>query len=587
MKKINLILICMLFLIVLTLNVNAENTGCNEKYGEQLFTCTTGSLKSLENEGYSCVTGKKCDGNYCCGSGGEYCCRKLDLGTLKQLSTKLDTGCIQEYGTNDYMCIPAEFKKDSYVCIKGKECNNNYCCGTGNSYCCQIAGGEQVKEIIAKDSLFSFESLGDNKVKTLISDFKNLKSGDIDYERLSRESVSTNIKASSLYDQAKGYKEIAGLRRDYLGIPAYVITKPDNIEKKVVSSQQSGTEVPGSGISIKEDLFSDDEENTKSKEKESDSYEIVLQGPGTNHIVFFKNSKWYWCKDQRTTSFLPGIEPHCENTEKNVEDLKGLDGNSKYYNIIPNLKDKGLSDGLDILLILTAEYHFQKAGTRYQSDFELYVKEIKKTISFKPKSDKQSKGTADLKIDDQSFPEVIEYDTSKKPIVKSTNSYINALVDIKELVSKQKSRTINIPSTNSEINLGSIKESNKIKVYSGEFTGTHIELVYQQGKWKAKLNPENKFDLAYNNIIRKKSKDYSEISKWYQDLLIALGEDSYKDDFNLKGDYLEGIKIISKQLELDPSIFGTPHVTIEGVILPKSGQEKIDQNEFAETAFKE
>src|SRR3989344_5057412 len=497
MKKIKLGIIFLVFILVTTLIVNAEGL-CEEEFSSEGFTCFNGKESNLISQGFSCKPQTECgEGKKCCETVNTACCKSPTPQVLVEKSKNQDTGCSEKYGKNNYMCIPNTLKQDNSICITGKQCNGDYCCGTGVYYCCQVADGKVVKNPYVKgveqgltvDDRNNFTSLklDSNSVASLIYEYKSLavpKENGIGYFDLYIRSSDLNVKRQAVYQEALGYKQIASMRRDFLGIPEYVKKLPKvGIYKPAPTKINEAREVEKpERVSIGSDLQAniDSIEGTVSR-----SNDIILKDPFVGTVGSFRFAKeWYWGDGDTPDTKVSEMEKPDNELERIALLLKGETyphGLQKIINFAnTNAKDITIRQDLGNENLVEKEFRRETETQTTKVFSERQMLDIITTAARVENID----------------PFVIE------------NSYIL------------------------EINQGGISTFR-----SG------IQLKYTNERWQYKINEEDKFisDLKFNREV----KDLNFYNKLIYDL---SEEKTSASDRILIGDYGKGIEIITKAL---------------------------------------
>ena len=264
-KKVFLIIV--LFLLVFSLGVYAADPEfpCGKAKGSEGYKCVKGDRVDLEKKYSDCKEGKVCDKEYCCGdSDGIYCCKSYSCETTFE----------------GYQCTIGgleELRSKGYDCKNSGGCNGKDCCGTSSTLrCCKKS------DVSSGSNPFDFGSI--SGINQRVSEYRGLN-----YFDLQERSSDQKIKIQALYSEALGYKEIAILRREYLGVPLNVLVQESQYIKKTGSSSGSSSN-----------------EETTTQEQSSESNKL-------NSGSHCGNAEGYFCvkEDEGTNCF--NSNPPCSN----------------------------------------------------------------------------------------------------------------------------------------------------------------------------------------------------------------------------------------------------------------------------------
>ncbi len=157
--------------------------------------------------------------------------------------------CDQLWSKDGYSCIPGnlnELQSQNYICkTTKKDCNNNWCCGNNPKlYCC----------ILRSDPITITRNIGDNflsitngeSISSLVEKYKRLSiPPEITYQALYKRSVDIKLGVTALYEEATGYKQIAALKREFLGVPTGSLKK-GNVDSPVPVTKVTPPKTTGS-----------------------------------------------------------------------------------------------------------------------------------------------------------------------------------------------------------------------------------------------------------------------------------------------------------------------------------------------------
>ncbi len=145
-----------------------------------------------------------------------------------QTSSEADKLCAAENsgGATPYSCIKGNLRELKKTNICNDECNvitggapsQTVCCNSG-FHCCTEKISDQKPNLILVNQNNKFEDI--NGVKESLQAYATLSvpnNGQITYGTLAQNSLDPSVPSKAIYGEAQGYKEIAGLKRDYEGI---------------------------------------------------------------------------------------------------------------------------------------------------------------------------------------------------------------------------------------------------------------------------------------------------------------------------------------------------------------------------------
>ncbi len=456
-------------IILLVLNIitvyAATDTLCSKTFGDKGYSCQTGKLGDLKNKGLDCKAAGSCEGTNCCGSSANsYCCGP--------------SLCEQNY--DGYKCvsgIKSELEnKNSYKCKSATDCEGGVCCGPAtNLYCCPSETGTQ-----ATPTAFDFLSIPG--VPVILQSYETLKvPPEITYYDLQKRSTSGTVQIKALYDEANGFKQIAQLRREYIGLPINVILQQESgkivkesgvnlastvTQTAVLNNQVSvdltgescGTEgyvcalgtvddLEGKGYTCSESCnekftcckapadtksistSTQDKQTTTTK----GSNAIILKAASARDIRVAFTDKWQWC--QTTT-----IGNACSGSYKDLSSIKNIwFAGDKYTKIVKDLPDANYEEGIKSILLNLAYLQFEQ--------------NFKMPIDIEQKTDNknnyvavllilnQQKDSIDIKVGNKIFnnalsigyQEVLAATAMKIPVLKETNQLTAAVKAIKSI----------------------------------------------------------------------------------------------------------------------------------------------------------
>ena len=113
----------------------------------------------------------------------------------------------------------------NYRCKSTEDCNGKNCCGDAKDLFCCVS---PEKSKTASAESLEFSTLPE--LKELISKYQQLSipmndPGGTSYFNLQTMTDSSSIRAQALYAEALGYKQIAQLRREYIGLPVNILVE--------------------------------------------------------------------------------------------------------------------------------------------------------------------------------------------------------------------------------------------------------------------------------------------------------------------------------------------------------------------------
>lgn len=321
--------------------------------------------------------------------------------------------CETTFGNQNYKCTTGninDLKNQGLDCKQGKVCNGDYCCGTAaNLYCCQTQSVTPLNS-----NVFDFLSIAG--MSYLVSNYQGLSvPPGYGYLDLQQRATSVNVKVGALYAEATGYKEIAKLRREFIGLPINVLLENENARKIVKTpasqiatsttqkTQQAAVDLTGqpcggtllkdySCISVdkvvnQQDCASNCQDNPnflccktqtsttssstiipKKSETTTQGFipnrALILRATGGRDMRIYYQNKWQWCKT--STNPLKGNECADNYVTLTINSPSSSDFwfvGDEYVSLVKDLPNLGYEEGITNLLTNLAQLQIDK-GTK-------------------------------------------------------------------------------------------------------------------------------------------------------------------------------------------------------------------------------